>query len=708
VGLRDSRPLEMDAGGGGSVESCVCVAIGTEFRAACWDTKTARALLVPLVALDDVEEATSHDGAAVDFPRHVGDALRGAVAFGGDASAKHLQGWLRPDSEARHLGILPQGVSVGERATAAASAVVTTSSAEGAALVVSPVRLLGLRREDGDVLKSEARQCGVTLSPVDTVQGARGPQCRGIQVCIEFFQRGCDGSAQVLVAAPEDLVALLLAEIRRRCVMLRKQAFHEMALAVPVWWDLARREAATDACIRSGARLRHMASRTLCIAVGALVRMAGECDDRKAGEHAEVASVGSTEQVEQKVNPNMRMLVVDVDVDSAGAALLEAVKPCTGCSTKRWAMRSARPLTTKWLHAAATASWRSLAIGGEPRCAVDCEAARANGNVEDSGGGSATGRLSTLGGWLGTEAESSDPRTLDRLEASVRRALLACKASSAQPAVALVLAPDGTDELDRLLTVLGHCLPGVIAIPVLPADAAIGLAHLVGAWSDMLEYGDELRYFETLPSAIGLLIQPSPSLGAMDDHSLAVDVLFERNLALPVDTTRTFNRGDARSCADLLIVQQDFSGGAWRPCEFLESALTSADAVEDEECDSVTYTFRLDAAGNFTIHVDTSGESPDIVRKATWRRWIRTVAIALFLLLASFASLYCQRVEQGSGRSDSVFRTELEDFLREHSPSNLGDIEGWLRQYRGREGVLMRRLEKTHNAKFPDVSSKEF
>lgn len=296
-GAWDTRAWERRQEENAGAEEVLCVDLcGGVLRAACWDAEGASGVAVPLGS-----------GAELGAPS--------VLSFSAEATEKRLRRWLSETGRGlRAQGQLPKGVVCGR-------------GSEGAAVVRSPLRLLGLRPGAG--LEQEGRACGVAFSEKAPDDEGDGESLLSVRFKLS--------SEEVVELEPEALSAFVLSHLKARSEAPDEMSQESsgfcargLALAVPGWWADGRRAALAAATSLAGLRLRRLCSRPLCVAVGL-----DEIDKLFTGK-AKVVSV----------------LILDANTESTEAAVLEGSEAESGLRT-----------------------WRTLAAAGSP----------SYGNGEDGG-----------------------------------------------------------------------------------------------------------------------------------------------------------------------------------------------------------------------------------------------------------------------------------------------------------------------------------
>jgi len=215
---------------------------------------------------------------------------------------------------------------------------------------------------------------------------------------------------------------------------------------------------------------------------------------------------------------------------------------------------------------------------------------------------------------------------------------------------------------------------------------------------------------DSLPEAIGIRCLPTQRSKGSDFSKSEVEVLFQRGALIPAQCQKNIPRGAQQGVAgdiDVEVLQQQVGGGNWLRCGLQREVLTvPGDDGQDYPCESALLGFNIDSVGLLNVRVDDV-RSVAFERAASRRRWRnRSVGLGLAVLLATaawaaIAGNAAPGVRNIGAGGQAELRPRLTAFLREHNPSKLPEIENWLLKYRGREEVLIRRLETKYNAQLP-------
>lgn len=208
---------------------------------------------------------------------------------------------------------------------------------------------------------------------------------------------------------------------------------------------------------------------------------------------------------------------------------------------------------------------------------------------------------------------------------------------------------------------------------------------------------------DALPETIGVRQLPARDSKCSGDRAVEVEILFERGTALPAQHQQEVRWGGKPGVAgdvDIEVLQRRSGGGDWQRCLTQPGVLTApGDDGEDYPCESATMAFSVESNGLLNCRVDDV-RSVAFERAASRRRWRnRLVGLGIVVLLATAAWAAIAGFAGPGGRSvGASLRPRLTAFLREHNPSKLPEIDHWLVKYRGREALLIQRLEKKYGA----------
>eukprot|EP00811_Abedinium_folium_P003251 NODE_1298_length_2531_cov_3.796173.p1 GENE.NODE_1298_length_2531_cov_3.796173~~NODE_1298_length_2531_cov_3.796173.p1 ORF type:complete len:689 (+),score=226.29 NODE_1298_length_2531_cov_3.796173:110-2068(+) len=520
-----------------------------------------------------------------------------------------------------------------------------------AATVWSPTRLLGLtpgledEPEDASydyrLCKEESRRCGVTMKL--KLAEAEGDESTQLVLRVAL------GGEKAVELEAEVLVALLLVQAKMRSEEPNRETgmatdffAHSLALAVPCWWADARRASAVTAAGQTKLGLVRLCSRPLCI-----------------------AAVLSASELAALL-PGLRRVAVDADAD--------ATKPSTDAD-------------------AGVMRWRVLVLDvnaeGVEAAVVECEASTATGVVR-------SWRTVAAAGASLTADAAADACTLG---AAAQRALHDGVRPAGGSLAAVILC--GAAELTArgVRDALELALGDAGAIEALPchragADAvAQGLALIIAS-------NGALGAVDALPETIAV----HPEYVSGGEESIQADepdVLFERGVAVPTSVTRTYTRRCVGGDLHLSVVQRgpEATGAPWLPCLTMMEVLTTLnDDGDPAPCEVAVVRYSLDAGGVLSAFVEDVRGVPTPQSEVRRRRCRLGVFLVCILLGAAVVGYTSHAAHRRDG-----YRQRLIHFLKQHNPSRLPAIDGWLDSYAGTEDLLFRRLSKKYKAPFPSA-----